>query len=80
MGLNELIPEGFRPIKWADVKNGQQVWLRGTDGGPTKAPRAYGPHTVVDKQKRKLKSPNEVWTEFTYYPEELLYMDRKVAI
>lgn len=65
------IPEGFKRIMWKDVEVGRQVWLWGTKLG---APEAYGPHTVVDKERKKLHSP--VNMDFTHYPEELLETDR----
>lgn len=61
------IPSGFKRIKWDDVSESHTVWLLGTSLGE---PEAYGPHTVVDKERRKLHSPADM--DFTHYAEDLL--------
>ncbi len=57
----------FKPIKWADLKEGWEVFEKGTILGEF---RAYGPHTVEDLKRRHLK--NEARTIFTHYPDDLL--------
>jgi hypothetical protein len=61
------LPKGYKRVMWADVYETQVVWLWGTALGE---PEAYGPHTIVDKERKKLHSPAGM--DFTHYPEELL--------
>jgi len=61
----------FFPVKWADVKEGDTVWLKGSHMG---LPVFYGPHTVNDTKKRELKNGKDVC--FLEYPEDL-HQERK---
>ena len=54
------------PIRWAKVKKGQEVYLRGTHLGKDVY---YGPHRVVSPKDRILSNRQDYW--FVHYPEEL---------
>lgn len=56
----------FTPISWSEAKTGQKVYLRGLRFGE---PYHYGPHEVVNPDKRVLI--NVVGRTFTHYPEDL---------
>ena len=57
----------FHPIKWEEVSNGQEVYLKGTHMGNF---RAYGPHWVENVKERKLVNSRDI--TFLHYPEDLL--------
>lgn len=57
----------FMPIRWADVVEGQEVFIRGTD------PSITGPFQVKDKKSRLLE--NWKGRSFMHYPEDLFELD-----
>lgn len=59
----------FESVEWKQVTHGEIVWLRGSHNDRF---RAYGPHTVVDREKRTLKGKHG--GDFTHYPEDLLIL------
>jgi len=65
--ITESQLEGFRSISWLEVKDGQEVFLRGTHLG---IERPYGPHIVENQNRRTLK--NKKKRTFMHYPEDLL--------
>ena len=50
-GTQFEIPTGYRPLPWSIAKEGQLVWVVGTDAG---RPRAYGPFHVHCLEPRTL--------------------------
>lgn len=64
------ITKGWKAALWKDVKVGQEVFIK---GWRLHAPWAYGPHKVVDAEKRKLL--NNKGQEFLSYPENLIVME-----
>ncbi len=61
----------MRPITWSEAKPGQDVYLKGTDNG---AVRFYGPHRVLEPEKRRLENRRGV--TFRHYPENLWEEER----
>lgn len=65
--------ENYRPIKWDDVTEGQEVFLTGhhrKDG--ELLPVVYGPHRVHSVSERKLRSSRKGNGSFMHYAEELV--------
>jgi len=66
-GLETRFWPGYRRIAWSSCKAGQEVWIAGAVEG---RPSAYGPHTIVDPQKRLLR--NQAGTTFFQHQDILL--------
>jgi hypothetical protein len=43
-GYDTNLWKGFKRVRWGEVKQGQEVYLAGVDGG---VPEAFGPNTVA---------------------------------
>lgn len=56
-GIKFAIPEGFKHVLWADVKEGDVVYTIGRHKGK---PHAYGPYKVYNIYYRRIEndSPN----------------------
>lgn len=50
-GREFVIPEGYQKVYWECLSPGREVYIVGTNDG---TPWAYGPHTVVDTEKKIL--------------------------
>lgn len=66
-----LHKENFKRIKWADVRNGECVYIAGTRLGNF---RAYGPHRVQEKKHRVLRNSQNM--TFTHAAEDLIILQR----
>ena len=38
------VPDGYKRVRWEDARDGDMVYINGTNAGE---PKAYGPHQVV---------------------------------
>lgn len=63
--------EKYYPVKWAEVAEGDYVYLKGKHNGEFKA---YGPHKVLDVRKKQLC--NSKGMTFLHYAEDLLFGPR----
>lgn len=63
--------EKYYPVKWAEVAEGDFVYINGKHKGEFKA---YGPHKVIDVRKKKLC--NSKGMTFLHYAEDLLFGPR----
>lgn len=63
------VPEGYRAVQWAEVREGQVVWLAGKKDDK---PVAYGPHEVYLVSRRKLVNLTRGRLLFTHLAEDLL--------
>ena len=73
--------DGFVSITWADVQDGDTVYIDNYQGGefPSANPRVSGPYRIVNTKERQLETIG--WTlsngyslerKFFYYPNGLL--------
>jgi len=66
-----VVPEGFEKVAWADVKEGEDVYIIGTNN---RKPWAYGPFLLHDANKFELKTPKG-----STLIERSSYLLRKIA-
>jgi hypothetical protein len=70
-GVEFEVPQGFTPVKWDEVSDGDEVYTIGRFLG---APHAYGPVKVYRKEQRVLEARGRTYSEF---PESLLKRDEE---
>lgn len=68
MIIDKTNQKGFQRVPWSQAIEGRNVYLEGTDNGKF---YAYGPHLVIDKDRRILQAANTN-NQFTHRPEELM--------
>ncbi len=66
-GFETKLWKGFTPAPWNTLTPGEEVFIAGSDRGK---PRAYGPHVVVNPQRKVLKNLKGV--DFLVYQDVLL--------
>ena len=66
-GFETKLWKGFERVRWAELKEQREVWIAGMAGV---TPAVYGPHRVIDVDKRVLQ--NSMGTNFLQYPDILL--------
>jgi len=58
---------GYKNITWFEVKNEDEIWLKGT---VLKQPKAYGPYRVENAHRKLLR--NNKGNIFMHYAEDLI--------